>query len=53
LDDVASVRLRHGLAADEEVVELLIDKFVEALDVGLVDVQAGRDAEKALELDDT
>src|SRR6266568_1239086 len=53
LDDVAPVRPGGGLPHDEQVVELLVDEVAVALEVVLVDVQAGGGAEETLEPGDT
>jgi hypothetical protein len=49
LDDGAAVRLRRDPAANEEIGRLLADEVAVPLEVALVDVEAGCDAEEALE----
>ncbi len=47
------VRLRRGLRAQQQVLDLAVDEIVVALEVGLVDVEPAGDAEEVLELSDT
>ena len=49
LDDVATVCLCRCLAANEQIVYLVVDEIAVTLEVLLVDVEAGRDPEEALE----
>jgi hypothetical protein len=47
-DDVADVRLRRGLADEQQVIQRVVDEIEVPLDVVPVDVDAGG-AEEALE----
>src|SRR3984893_10627230 len=49
LDDVAGVRLRGGLADEQQVVQRVVDEVEVALDVVPVDGNAARDTKEALE----
>src|SRR5580704_5629869 len=49
-DDVADVRLRRGLADEQQVIQRVVDEIEIPLDVVPVDVDAAGGAEEALEL---
>jgi hypothetical protein len=49
-DDVADVRLRRGLAGEQQVIEHVVDEIEVTLDVVAVDVDAAGGTEEALEL---